>query len=110
MESLEGKAFAVDASILINQAIKGMKGQPNAHLHVLFLRVCKLLTYKIKPIFVFDGAAPILKRQTLAARQKRRDDANTQAEGMLYYLKHKLKALVDTGVQQQMTKLDSSCF
>lgn len=65
----------------MNQAIKGMKEQPNAHLYVLFLRVCKLLTYKIKPVFVFDGSAPILKRQTIAARLKRREEAASQADG-----------------------------
>lgn len=65
----------------MNQAIKGMKDQPNAHLHVLFLRLCKLLTYKIKPIFVFDGAAPILKKQTLLARQRRREESYARANG-----------------------------
>jgi DNA excision repair protein ERCC-5 len=38
---------------------------PNAHLHVLFSRVCKLLYYKIKPVFVFDGSVPELKKQTM---------------------------------------------
>lgn len=74
--------FAVDASILLNQAVKGMKDQPNAHLHVLFLRLCKLLMYKIKPIFVFDGAVPILKRQTIAARQKRKEEASAEIQSM----------------------------
>lgn len=82
LESLEGKVFSVDASILMNQAIKGMREQPNAHLHVLFLRLCKLLTYKIKPIFVFDGAAPVLKRRTILARQRRREESNTRANGI----------------------------
>ena len=38
---------------------------PNAHLILLFHRVCKLLYYRIKPVFVFDGATPLLKQQTL---------------------------------------------
>jgi DNA excision repair protein ERCC-5 len=41
---------------------------PNAHLLGLFNRICKLLFYRIKPIFVFDGPPPALKRATLAAR------------------------------------------
>ena len=85
LESLEGKVYAVDASILLNQALKGMKDEPNAHLHVLFLRLCKLLMYKIKPIFVFDGSVPMLKRLTIAARQKRREEASAEAQSIFVY-------------------------
>ena len=61
-----------DASIWLNQTVKGMRDRhgnplPNAHLIGLFHRVCKLLFYKIKPVFVFDGATPALKRQTLVS-------------------------------------------
>ena len=38
---------------------------PNAHLVGLFNRVCKLLYYRIKPVFVFDGGVPHLKKKTL---------------------------------------------
>ena len=60
----------VDVSIWLNQAVKGMRDRhgeplPNAHLILLFNRICKLLYYRIKPIFVFDGATPMLKQQTL---------------------------------------------
>jgi len=71
--------LAVDANLLLNQAVKGFKNNPNAHLHVLFIRLCKLLTYRIKPIFVFDGGAPAIKKQTLANRQRKRDEAAEQA-------------------------------
>ena len=37
----------------------------NAHLLTLFHRLCKLLYFRIKPVFVFDGDAPLLKKQTL---------------------------------------------
>lgn len=37
----------------------------NAHLLTLFHRICKLLFFRIKPVFVFDGEAPLLKKQTL---------------------------------------------
>ena len=52
------------------QVLKGYRdGQngtlPNAHLLGVFHRVCKLLTYRIKPVFVFDGGVPSLKQQTL---------------------------------------------
>lgn len=62
--------FCTDVSIWLNQAVKGMRDRhgdpvPQAHLVVLFNRVCRLLHYKIKPVFVFDGATPALKKQTL---------------------------------------------
>jgi len=37
----------------------------NAHLLGFFRRICKLLFYNIKPVFVFDGGSPELKRLTL---------------------------------------------
>merc|ERR1719186_91118 len=45
---------------------------PNAHLLGLYHRICKLLFYKIKPVFVFDGPAPPLKRETLNRRRQHR--------------------------------------
>ena len=65
----------VDVSIWLNQAVKGFRdghGEPvpYAHLIVLFNRICKLLHYHIKPVFVFDGATPQLKQQTLVSARK----------------------------------------
>jgi len=59
-----------DISIWLNQAVKGVRDREgnsvqNAHLLTLFHRVCKLLFFRIRPIFVFDGDAPLLKKQTL---------------------------------------------
>ena len=58
----------LDVSIWLNQAIKGARDRygneiPNAHLLVLFNRICKLLFYQIKPVFVFDGPTPLIKLQ-----------------------------------------------
>ncbi|KAG8183978.1 hypothetical protein JTE90_007411 [Oedothorax gibbosus] len=77
LESLENKIFAVDISIWLNQAIKGYRDSqggslPNAHLLSLFSRLCKLLFYRIRPIIVFDGGFPELKKQTIINRQNRR--------------------------------------
>ena len=62
----------VDVSIWLNQAVKGVRDRrgdpvPYAHLIVLFNRICKLLHYHIKPVFLFDGATPQLKQQTLVS-------------------------------------------
>lgn len=59
-----------DVSVWLHQLSKGMRDSagnplPNAHLHGLFTRICKLLYYRIKPVFVFDGGVPVLKKQTL---------------------------------------------
>ncbi|XP_073899120.1 DNA excision repair protein ERCC-5 isoform X2 [Castor canadensis] len=80
-ETLEGKILAVDISIWLNQALKGVRDRhgnsvENAHLLTLFHRLCKLLFFRIRPIFVFDGDAPLLKKQTLAKRRQRKDLAS----------------------------------
>ena len=84
LESLENKILAVDVSIWLNQAVKGYRDKSgntvtNAHLLGLFHRVSKLLFYKIKPVFVFDGKAPDLKKETLQRRRIRKGDASKKA-------------------------------
>jgi DNA excision repair protein ERCC-5 len=39
----------------------------NAHIAGLFNRICKLLYFRIKPVFVFDGEAPLLKKMTIVS-------------------------------------------
>lgn len=39
----------------------------NAHVVGFLRRICKLLFYGIKPVFVFDGGAPALKRMTIVS-------------------------------------------
>nr|XP_057664523.1 DNA excision repair protein ERCC-5 homolog [Diorhabda carinulata]XP_057664532.1 DNA excision repair protein ERCC-5 homolog [Diorhabda carinulata] len=85
LETLENKVLAVDVSIWLHQAIKGFqdnKGAPiaNAHLLGIYHRVCKLLYFKIKPIFVFDGGVPTLKRQTIAKRNQYRSKNSSEAD------------------------------
>nr|XP_054301782.1 DNA excision repair protein ERCC-5 isoform X2 [Pongo pygmaeus] len=80
-EALEGKILAVDISIWLNQALKGVRDRhgnsiENPHLLTLFHRLCKLLFFRIRPIFVFDGDAPLLKKQTLVKRRQRKDLAS----------------------------------
>ena len=60
----------LDISFWLNQALKGVRDRhgnsiENAHLLTLFHRLCKPLFFRIRPIFVFDGDAPLLKKQTL---------------------------------------------
>ncbi|KAH6913322.1 flap structure-specific endonuclease [Coprinopsis sp. MPI-PUGE-AT-0042] len=51
------------------------RGLVNAHLVGFLRRIAKLLFYGIKPVFVFDGGAPVLKRSTLTERRKKKSGA-----------------------------------
>ncbi|XP_041836782.1 DNA repair protein complementing XP-G cells [Melanotaenia boesemani] len=84
-ETLEGKILAVDISIWLNQAVKGVRDRDgnsvqNAHLLTLFHRICKLLFFRIKPVFVFDGDPPLLKKQTLALRRQRKEELTRESK------------------------------
>lgn len=85
VETLENKVLAVDVSIWLHQFVKGFQdstgsSMPNAHLMGLFTRICKLLFFKVKPVFVFDGGVPSLKRKTMAARQQQKSKAVVESE------------------------------
>jgi DNA excision repair protein ERCC-5 len=72
LESLRQKRIAVDASIWIHQFMRTMRDKEgnalrNGHLLGFFRRICKLLFFDIKPVFVFDGGAPTLKRSTIVS-------------------------------------------
>ncbi|KAL2916392.1 DNA repair protein rad2 [Polyrhizophydium stewartii] len=75
LESLGGRRVAVDASIWLHQFIKAMRDRQGnllhgAHLVGFFRRICKLLFYGVRPVFVFDGQTPALKRQTIVASEQ----------------------------------------
>lgn len=83
VETLAGKKLAIDASIWMIQFIKAMRDEKgemirNAHLVGFFRRICKLLFLRVKPVFVFDGATPALKRRTVIARRRQRENAHTK--------------------------------
>lgn len=78
LETLNKRRLAVDASIWIYQFLKAVRDKEgnalrNSHVVGFFRRICKLLYFGIKPVFVFDGGAPVMKRQTIAGRKKRRE-------------------------------------
>ncbi len=50
----------------------------NAHLLGFFRRIVRLLCNRIRPVFVFDGDTPVLKRQTVAARRRQRAQADVK--------------------------------
>ncbi|OBA26247.1 PIN domain-like protein [Hanseniaspora valbyensis NRRL Y-1626] len=90
LDSLNDQVLAVDASIWLYQFITALKHQKskqyngeftleennvfiNAHLMGFFRRICKLLHYGIKPIFVFDGEVCELKKNTIRERQQKKE-------------------------------------
>ncbi|PGH13905.1 hypothetical protein AJ80_06174 [Polytolypa hystricis UAMH7299] len=84
LETLNRKRLAVDASIWIYQFLKAVRDKEgnalrNSHIVGFFRRICKLLYFGIKPVFVFDGGAPTLKRQTINSRKRRREGRREDA-------------------------------
>lgn len=78
---LENKVVAVDISIFLYQfacAIQNNSsnnlvnkdGEIITHVHAIVTKTLGLLRKKIKPIFVFDGSAPVHKNATLEGRNK----------------------------------------
>ncbi|KAJ9605155.1 DNA repair protein rad2 [Cladophialophora chaetospira] len=84
LASLNRKRLAVDASIWIYQFLKAVRDKEgnalrNSHVVGFFRRICKLLYFGIKPVFVFDGGAPVLKRETIRRRVRRREGRREDA-------------------------------
>ncbi len=72
LETMEGRAMAIDSSIWIYQFQATMRdkegrGLVNAHILGFLRRICKLLFYGFKPVFVFDGGVPTLKKSTIVS-------------------------------------------
>lgn len=118
IETLNKKRLAVDASIWIYQFLKAVRDKEgsalrNSHVVGFFRRICKLLFIGIKPVFVFDGGAPALKRQTISARKSRREgrrDDAVRTAGKLLALQmqrraeeeeHKRKEEAERGRQEE---------
>eukprot|EP01117_Protostelium_nocturnum_P005117 TRINITY_DN1859_c0_g1_i1.p1 TRINITY_DN1859_c0_g1~~TRINITY_DN1859_c0_g1_i1.p1 ORF type:complete len:1182 (+),score=541.09 TRINITY_DN1859_c0_g1_i1:84-3629(+) len=92
LESLSHKRLAIDTSIWLvslEHAYQDESGRFNgsAALKGLFMRLCKLIFYQIKPVFVFDGASHHLKRKTLELRRKRQKKVS---EGLIKKLAQKI--------------------
>ena len=72
-----------NVSVSIFRFVKAMRDDqgellPNAHLIGFLRRICKLLYLSIRPVFVFDGSTPALKKQTLQERRRRREQQDAR--------------------------------
>ncbi|XP_049404889.1 flap endonuclease 1 isoform X2 [Solanum stenotomum] len=85
-ETYFGRKIAIDASMSIYQflivvgrsgteMLTNEAGETTSHLVGMFSRTIRLLEAGIKPVYVFDGKPPDLKKQELAKRYSRREDA-----------------------------------
>lgn len=87
LDALSDKKLAVDASIWIHHFIKSLRDSktqetlPNAHILGFFRRICKLLFFNIKPVFVFDGSVPELKKREMSRRKQRIAEGLKESEG-----------------------------
>ena len=104
LETMEGKALAIDSSIWIYQfqaTMRDREGKALVNAHVLgFLRrICKLLFYGIKPVFVFDGGAPALKRNTIVRPE----------ESESAHAKSALSFLLDRAQKEEERRGSQSC-
>lgn len=94
LDALTTRVLAIDVSLWLVQFLKAMRledGQVRRDAHLIgsfsfiirfevvilipgmFRRICRLLIFGIRPVFVFDGPPPMLKRRTLASRRRLRD-------------------------------------
>lgn len=77
----KGWLLSIDASLMIYQTViamrstgkdlKNEKGQLTSHLLGLFHKIIMFLQNNLIPIFVFDGKAPAIKKDTLNKRKQR---------------------------------------
>lgn len=83
---LKGKIIAIDAYNTLYQFLSTIrqrdgtllmdsKGNITSHLNGLFYRTINFLEYGIKPVYVFDGKPPELKKKELESRAKLKQEA-----------------------------------
>ena len=107
IDTLRGDTLAIDASIWLTQFIKAMRGSDgimvkNAHLLGCLRRILKLMFHKIKPVFVFDGGVPLLKKRTVEMRKQKTE----QSSNLLNQAARKL--LLNTLYEQNARKKEKT--
>lgn len=86
---LRGKPVAIDALNILYQflaiirqrdgeLLKDSQGRVTSHLSGLFYRSINLVEEGIKPIYVFDGEPPAVKKETISKRQEVKREARRE--------------------------------
>jgi len=94
LKGLAGRVIALDTYNILYQflaTIRGADGRPlmdskgriTSHLNGLFFRTINFLEAGIKPVYVFDGRPPEVKRQTIEKRMEAREEARRLYEKAL---------------------------
>jgi len=94
LEDLSGKSIAIDAYNALYQflaiirqpdgtPLKDSTGKITSHLSGLLYRTSNLVEIGIKPIYVFDGAPPVLKEVEIKRRMKAKEEATIKYEQAL---------------------------
>lgn len=89
LSRLRGKSVAIDALNILYQflaiirqrdgeLLKDSQGRVTSHLSGLFYRSINLVEEGIKPIYVFDGEPPAVKKETISKRQKIKREARRE--------------------------------
>ncbi|MBN2015146.1 MAG: flap endonuclease-1 [Candidatus Altiarchaeota archaeon] len=98
-QDLRGRVIAIDALNSLYQFLSIIRqpdgtplmdshGRITSHLSGLLYRTTRLLEYGIKPLYVFDGTPPVLKKKTIEERRESKKKAGeewkkAQEEGRL---------------------------
>ena len=91
LEDFQGKIIAIDAYNALYQflssirqpdgtPLKDKRGRVTSHLSGLLYRTANLVEAGIRPVYVFDGKPPQLKRATLDERRERKVVAQAEYE------------------------------
>ena len=91
LEDLSGKTLAIDAFNALYQflaiirqpdgtPLKDATGKITSHLSGLFYRTSNLIEMGIKPVYVFDGVPPVLKRAEIERRHQIKVEAAVHYE------------------------------
>eukprot|EP01060_Flectonema_neradi_P000966 TRINITY_DN10572_c0_g1_i1.p1 TRINITY_DN10572_c0_g1~~TRINITY_DN10572_c0_g1_i1.p1 ORF type:complete len:387 (+),score=95.83 TRINITY_DN10572_c0_g1_i1:41-1201(+) len=108
MKSYFGRTIAVDASTSIYQFVIAMKmasesgvtelanseGEVTSHLQGMWSRTIRMINEGLKPIYVFDGAAPEAKKKELETRKAKAAEATED-----------LKKAIEEGDAEQIEKM-----
>src|SRR5437773_9769885 len=95
LKALHGRTIAIDGNLELYQflsimrtrdgtALQDSAGRITSHLNGLAFRTTRLIAdYDIRPVFVFDGPPPELKREEIRKRREAREKSQREYEAAI---------------------------